>query len=106
MFYYKDPEDKIHFLDSENFEHLLPKGCVRITDAEVMELRKPTVEQLSAEARARRDTLLSSCDWTILSDAPLTTAKKNAWKAYRQALRDIPSQPGFPNDIQWPSIPE
>ena len=39
--------------------------------------------------RQRRNSLLSSSDWTVLTDSPLTTTEKTAWKAYRQALRDI-----------------
>lgn len=55
--------------------------------------------------RGLRDGLLSSSDWTRLDDAPLTTEQKAAWATYRQALRDIPSQAGFPWDIQWPVKP-
>jgi hypothetical protein len=57
------------------------------------------------EARARRDTQLRSCDWTQVADAPLTDAQRAAWQSYRQALRNIPDQPGFPAQIQWPKVP-
>jgi len=39
--------------------------------------------------RQRRNSLLASCDWTVLSDSQLTTTEKTAWKTYRQSLRDI-----------------
>lgn len=65
----------------------------------------PTSEQLAIDARQKRDSLISETDWTVLADAPLTTAQKNAWKAYRQALRDVPSQSGFPDSITWPVKP-
>ena len=39
--------------------------------------------------RQRRNSLLASCDWTVLTDSQLTTTEKTAWKTYRQALRDI-----------------
>ena len=55
-------------------------------------------------ARTQRDTLLAESDWTVLPDAPVADAQ--AWKDYRQALRDVPQQAGFPNDIEWPSEPE
>jgi len=55
------------------------------------------------QARARRNALLAACDWTQLPDVPLTT--QDAWAEYRQALRDVPSQSGFPEDIQWPTPP-
>lgn len=59
---------------------------------------------LSAEeARALRDDLLASTDWTQVADAPVDQA---AWATYRQALRDIPAQADFPNDITWPTEPE
>lgn len=54
------------------------------------------------ETRALRDGLLDSCDWTQVADAPVDQA---AWKTYRQALRDIPSQAGFPNTVTWPVAP-
>lgn len=50
--------------------------------------------------RVLRDTLLAQCDWTQLPDVPLET--KTAWATYRQALRDITNQPGFPDVIEWP----
>jgi hypothetical protein len=39
--------------------------------------------------RQKRNSLLASSDWTVLTDSPLTTTEKTAWKTYRQALRDI-----------------
>lgn len=62
-------------------------------------------DALVNEARARRNALVAACDWTVLPDAPLTTAQKSAWKAYRQALRDLTNQPGFPQQIDWPVEP-
>ena len=59
---------------------------------------------LSAEeARALRDDLLASTDWTQVADAPVDQA---AWATYRSLLRDVPQQSGFPNDITWPTEPE
>lgn len=55
--------------------------------------------------RARRNDMLSDCDWTQLADAPLTDAQKTAWAAYRQELRDVPSQSGFPWNVTWPVKP-
>ena len=52
--------------------------------------------------RSERDTLLASSDWTQVADAPVDTA---AWATYRQALRDIPAQSGFPDNITWPQEP-
>lgn len=53
--------------------------------------------------RARRAVLLAESDWTQLPDVPLAT--KEAWAEYRQALRDITSQPD-PRNIIWPTAPQ
>lgn len=58
--------------------------------------------RLSYQARLQRDAALTVCDWTQLPDAPVD---QSAWRAYRQALRDLPSQPGFPSDTAWPAEP-
>ena len=58
-----------------------------------------------AAVREERGRKLAACDWTVLTDSPLTTAKKTEWKTYRQALRDITSAEGFPHDVTWPSEP-
>ena len=57
----------------------------------------------SGSVRSERNALLSACDWTQLADAPGPT--KAAWVHYRQALRDVPSQAGFPWSVAWPSAP-
>lgn len=56
------------------------------------------------QIRAERNQLLRSTDWTQMFDAPLTATEKQEWGVYRQALRDLPAQPGFP-DCEWPSPP-
>lgn len=53
--------------------------------------------------RADRDIRLANSDWTQVADAPVDKA---AWATYRQALRDVPLQSGFPWDVTWPSTPE
>jgi hypothetical protein len=58
----------------------------------------------SSAVRSRRDDFLAATDWTQMPDTPQAT--KDKWSAYRQALRDVPQQAGFPDNIQWPSKPE
>jgi hypothetical protein len=71
-------------------------------------IRPFTPEEIAAlaptadEIRAQRNALLSACDWTQLADAPVDDL---AWAVYRQALRDIPDQPGFPANVVWPVAP-
>lgn len=57
-------------------------------------------------ARIERDRLLLNSDVTQLDDSPLTPECKYQWQVYRQSLRDIPKQVGFPNEITWPIQPE
>ncbi|GAB6124338.1 tail fiber assembly protein [Humidesulfovibrio idahonensis] len=64
-----------------------------------------TAEGKAALIRATRDAKLTACDWTQLADAPLSAEVKAAWSTYRQALRDITAQAGFPQDVTWPSEP-
>jgi len=53
----------------------------------------------ASEVRAERDAKLAACDWRASSDVTLSTA----WRDYRQALRDVPSQ--LPGAITWPTEP-
>ena len=57
----------------------------------------------ASQMRSSRNRLLAECDWTQISDA---TVDKAIWATYRQELRDISSQAGFPWEITWPTQPE
>ena len=61
---------------------------------------------LAAQSRAQRDARLSACDWTQMVDSPLSEEEKAAYQTYRQALRDVPQQEGFPETINWPEEPK
>ena len=64
--------------------------------------RQPdAVATQAASVRQQRDALLTETDWTALSDSTLTPDMA----AYRQALRDVPEQAGFPETINWPIRP-
>jgi hypothetical protein len=56
-----------------------------------------------AQVRAERNAKLAASDWTQVEDSPVDHA---AWAAYRQQLRDITAQAGFPWTVQWPTQPE
>jgi hypothetical protein len=62
-----------------------------------------TTDELSAAARIQRNALLTATDWTQAADVPQAT--KDLWTTYRQALRDVPEQSGFPTNIVWPVKP-
>ena len=77
---------------------------VDLTAAEIEEvLRRRADTSYDAElARRERNRLLAVSDWTQVSDSPVD---KQAWATYRQALRDVPAQPSFPDTIVWPVAP-
>jgi len=86
----------------------LPKFCNgqwqmtwKIVDApaEFIELR---ATNKAFEVRAQRNQLLAASDWTQLADAPV---EASAWFSYRQELRDITQQDGFPWEVDWPVSP-
>jgi len=54
--------------------------------------------------RIQRNQLLQQSDWTQLSDISAET--KALWEPYRQALRDVTDQPGYPFNIVWPTPPQ
>lgn len=56
------------------------------------------------QVRIKRNAKLSQTDWTQSEDIPQEI--RDLWKPYRQALRDVSSQPGFPYDITWPIPPQ
>lgn len=57
---------------------------------------------IKSEMRMHRDGLLSASDWTQLPNAP---CDQQAWAAYRQELRDLPTDPNWPN-VEFPDPPE
>lgn len=62
------------------------------------EIPAPTIEELSAQKRAERNAILDATDkFTSVPDYPITDEKREQYKAYRQYLRDLPEQAGFPN---------
>lgn len=64
-----------------------------------------TDEDCAKKARTERDRLLSVTDYMAMPDYPLDDERKAAVLAYRQALRDVPEQEGFPRQIDWPVKP-
>ena len=75
-------------------------------EATAAEQQAAYVAKIDADAakgvRTTRDAKLAETDWTALSDVTMSPEMA----AYRQALRDVPSQAGFPHEITWPNKPE
>lgn len=89
----------------------------KIVDGKVVELTPEEIAEFNArqeewlagehdrkakEVRSQRDELIAETDWWASSDLTITQEQIE----YRQALRDVPNQDGFPFDIQWPTKPE
>jgi hypothetical protein len=73
-----------------------------ILDETLLAKSVKAIDNMKAEeVRSQRTALLRTTDWTGLSDVTMSAA----WAAYRQELRDIPEQEGFPNTVVWPEEP-
>lgn len=121
--YFFDPQkNKVLIVKDENFDTLslveisqqqfediedqiILKKNFKIQDGSIVLDEEVDIVSLTSKIRRQRNALLSSSDWTQISDSPLTEEKKNEWKAYRQALRDLPSLPDFPN-VMFPEKPQ
>lgn len=74
----------------------------------------PTTEQLAAQARTTRDTKLNATTWLVTrhleeqetGTTTLTAQQYADLLAYRRALRDVPQQDGFPENVEWPDLPQ
>ena len=90
--------DELEWLDTEQTQP---------SDAEIeAEVARLIAEQPAKEARAKRDRLLTESDWITIRATDTGDPVPTEWVDYRQALRDIPDQTGFPEEIEWPQEPE
>ncbi len=109
--FYQDSLKPEHYI----YEVAEPSDPVQVSDdlwEKGWSVRQMTSDEISdvdnglaSSVRDSRNQLLSASDWTQFNDSPLSEADKESWAAYRNALRDVPSQSGFPNDIVWPELP-
>lgn len=72
---------------------------------QIVAVPEPTTEEIAAQVRAKRDALLAETDFLMMPDYPLGEEDSAALKTYRQGLRDVPTQEGFPTEITWPDFP-
>jgi len=99
--FYADADEDIHFMPGKTEQH-------QVWDWSQFAWIDPRstqekYDQAAAQVRANRNKLLQSSDWTQLQD--ISNSVRSAWVTYRQALRDISSQTGFPFNINWPEQP-
>ncbi len=74
---------------------------------EVIQMEAPDQsEELARVARYRRERLLALTDWVVTRAAERGEPIATDWCQYRQALRDVPEQAGFPTAIAWPAAPD
>lgn len=73
---------------------------------EAVPVPEPTNEELARTVRDIRNTKLSETDYLMTSDYPISEENLAEVKVYRQALRDITEQEGFPKDVIWPEAPK
>ena len=76
-----------------------------VTEEEYNPEDEMTDEELASRVRMRRNSMISHTDFYVQPDYPSDPEGLEAVKAYRQALRDIPEQSGFPRNVQWPAMP-
>jgi hypothetical protein len=79
---------------------------VTTTAAEHEVAYKATKDTEQAKSvRTTRDDKLKECDWVVIKNLETNSNIPGAWEVYRQALRDVPTQSGFPWTITWPDAP-
>jgi len=62
-------------------------------------------DEAAKRVREARNKRLADCDWTQLGDSPFDLDGKGAWALYRETLRMVPQQTGFPHNVSWPPEP-
>jgi len=88
---------------ADGVEQISGKWYTKYSAADMDDEAKAALDTTQAIAmRKQRDEKLAECDWTQVEDSP---ADKTAWSTYRQALRDVTAQSGFPWTVEWPDAP-
>ena len=124
--YYYDKLHDDHHLGSftENTKLAYELGWqnnhVLITDTEVSEVtgwtylkgyapkksEEEKLNELASKIRTKRNSLLAETDYFLMTDYPISQEYLEKVKEYRQELRDITKQDGFPNDVTFPDFPK
>lgn len=100
--------DDVEEITKEEYEDLLAKNAEGLKISWVNGAAQTAAPEISLtwnDVRNKRDSLLSSSDYTQLPDAPFTPEEKQAWTTYRQALREVTNQQVDPSAVVWPSPP-
>jgi hypothetical protein len=62
--------------------------------------------EAAKNVRSTRDKLIAETDWIVIKNLELNQNVPGVWEVYRQNLRDVPAQAGFPHNVTWPTKPE
>ena len=104
------PEDAVKITEEEYCNLYEGQSCGKIIvykDKKLsLDIYKPSEEDLSRRAKAKRSELLKETDWVVLRAKETGKQIPAIWKSYRQALRDITLQDNYPFEIEWPERPE
>ncbi len=90
---------RYHNINGERVQFTEDEETTR--DAEEQAWADAADTRSAVQVREERDALLTATDWMGNSDVTMS----DGWTNYRQALRDLPAQSGFPNSITWPTKP-
>lgn len=88
-----------HYLKQSDFYQVDGQWRVHYTSEPLPE------SQVADTMRSKRNQLLAETDWVIVVSYEQESIVPDSWKQYRQTLRDITAQPGFPYEIEWPEKP-
>lgn len=73
---------------------------------QIIQNPEPDDSMVAKAIRDKRDNLIGETDYYLISDYPSNPQNLEELKVYRQALRDVPKQEGFPRDVRWPDVPK
>lgn len=96
----------LYVLDKVNYRETLEDTITNDAEEWLSKAIELDYQDASKQIRAKRDKLLSETDWTQMKDTALTKTEVQRYAGYRQALRDIPQQEGFPYDVEFPTLEE
>lgn len=73
---------------------------------QIIQNPEPDASEIAMRVRAKRDRLITETDYYLMPDYPANPQNLEELKVYRQALRDLPVQEGFPRNVRWPAVPK
>ena len=73
---------------------------------QIIQNPEPDDSMVAKAIRDKRDNLIGETDYYLMPDYPSNPQNLEELKVYRQALRDVPKQEGFPRDVSWPDVPK